>query len=246
MKKITLLLVLWLSVTSAYAQTITRTTKLDANSIVKDETGSTYPYAIWQKLLQTGSYAIKPNGTANTTTTEFLLYKLTEEEKATAKKKNAELSAKLPKPRTSDAFREGDKFRFDKMKDLAGIKYDFKKDTGKVVVFNFWFINCPPCKKEIPELNELVEKYKENKDIVFIAIALDDAYALKDFLKYTPFNYSIIPDGRFYAQKYGIKSYPTHVIVGKDGLIKFSTIGLARNTVYWVDKTIKEQTLINH
>lgn len=243
MKKITLLLVLWLGITTAYAQTITKTTKLDANSIVKDETGSIYPYAIWQKLLQTGEYSIKRNSAVNETTTEFLLYRLTEEEKAAAKKKNAELSAKLPKPRTSDVFKDGDKFRFDKMKDLAGVKYDFKKDTGKVVVFNFWFINCPPCKQEIPELNELVGKYKENKEVIFIAIALDDAYALKDFLKYSPFNYNVIPDGRFYSEKYGVKSYPTHVIVGKDGLIKFSTIGLARNTVYWVDKTIKEQLL---
>lgn len=240
MKKITLLLILVLCTTFIHAQNANKSIKLDANSVVKDEGGSVYPYLIWQKLMQTGEYSVKLKSKPGEEPIEFLLYRLTEEEKSANKKKNAERAATLPKPRISDVFKEGEKFRFDKMKDLNGTKYDFKNDTGKVVVFNFWFINCPPCKKEIPELNELVEKYKENKNVTFIAIALDDAYALKTFLKLSPFNYNVIPDGRFYSEKYGVKSYPTHVIVGKDGLIKFSTIGLASNTVYWVDKTISE------
>jgi len=239
MKKITLLLVLWLAIGLTYAQTTTtKSIKLDEKSIVKDADGSIYPYAIWQKLMQTGEYGIK--SIQGSESAEFLLYRLTEEEIALRKKKRAELVSTMPRPRASDNFREGEKFRFEKMKDIAGLKYDFKADTGKVVVFNFWFINCPPCKQEIPELNELVEKYKENKNIVFIAIALDDNYALKDFLKTRPFNYNIVGDGRYYAEKYGVRSYPTHVIVGKDGLVKFSTVGLATNTIHWVDKTIKE------
>ena len=243
MKKITLLILLCLIVNLFNAQGQSRSFKLDANSVVKDADGSTYPYVIWQKLLQTGEYAIKPGGDLKAEKVEFLIYRMTEEEKEAKKKRKLETAASMSKPRVSEAFREGDKFRFDKMKDLNGLKYDFKKDTGKVVVFNFWFINCPPCKQEIPELNELVAKYKENKDVVFIAIALDDEYALKNFLKLMPFNYNIVGDGRFYSDKHGVKSYPTHVVVGKDGLIKFSTIGLASNTVYWVEKTIKEQLL---
>lgn len=239
MKKLTLLLVLWLAIGFTHAQTTTtKSIKLDSKSIVKDAEGGIYPYGIWQKLVQTGAYGVKPVSGAESN--EFLLYRLTEEEIAARKKKRAELVSTMPRPRASDNFREGEKFRFEKMKDIDGVKFDFKADTGKVVVFNFWFINCPPCKQEIPELNELVEKYKQNKDVVFIAIALDDHYALKDFLRGMPFNYNIVGDGRYYAQKYGVKSFPTHVIVGKDGLIKFSTVGLASNTIHWVDKTIKE------
>ncbi|SOD14269.1 Thiol-disulfide isomerase or thioredoxin [Pedobacter xixiisoli] len=235
-------LLLCLGMNILLAQTVTtKSVKLDQNSIVRDEKGNIYPYAVWKKLTDNGDYGIRVNGNLSSDNPEFIVYALTEEQKATIKIKKEERAATLPKPRTSEVFKDGEKFRFDKMKDLNGVKYDFKKDTGKVVVFNFWFINCPPCKKEIPELNELVAKYKENKDIVFIAIALDDAYALTSFLKSIPFNYGIIPDGRFYADKHGVKAYPTHVVVGKDGLVKFSTIGLASNTVYWVEKTIKEQ-----
>lgn len=235
------MLLLWfcLTVSLTYAQTTsTKSLKLDDKSVVKDADGNIYPYLIWQKLVQTGQYNVK--SISGLDGNEFLLYKLAEEEIAARKKKRAELVSTMPRPRTSDNFREGEKFRFEKMKAIDGVKFDFKADTGKVVVFNFWFINCPPCKQEIPELNELVEKYKQNKDVVFIAIALDDNYALRDFLRAMPFNYNIVGDGRYYAQKYGVKSYPTHVIVGKDGLIKFSTVGLAANTIHWVDKTIQE------
>lgn len=242
MKKLMLSLLLCFTVSILLAQTNTnKTIRLDQNSVVKDEKGNAYPYAVWRKLTENGNYGIRVNGNVNSENAEFVVYEFTEEQKAANKAKKEERFATLPKPRTSEVFKDGEKFRFDKMKDLNGIKYDFKKDTGKVVVFNFWFINCPPCKKEIPELNDLVAKYKENKDIVFIAIALDDAYALSGFLKSMPFNYGVVPDGRFYTDKHGVKAYPTHVVVGKDGLVKFSTIGLASNTVYWVDKTIKEQ-----
>ena len=53
---------------------------------------------------------------------------------------------------------------------------------------NFWFINCPPCRAEIPELNKLVDSFKTNDKVVFIAVALDDKQSLETFLEQSPFN----------------------------------------------------------
>lgn len=223
-----------------FAQTATTrtTTKLDENTVVKDVSGTTLPYVIWKKLLQSGEYSVRP---VEKDSKEFVVYQMSAEEKARALERRKATAASMGKPRASDNFKEGDKFRGEKITDINGIKYDLKTAGDKIYVINFWFINCPPCKQEIPELNELVKQYKENKNVVFLAIALDDKYSLKQFLKTTPFDYNVVDDGRYYATKYGITSYPTHVIVGKDGLVKFSTVGLAANTVYWIEKTIKEQ-----
>ncbi len=68
--------------------------------------------------MQTGEYNVKPISGAEGT--EFLLYRLTEEEIAARKKKRAELVGTMPRPRASDNFREGEKFRFEKMKDIDG------------------------------------------------------------------------------------------------------------------------------
>lgn len=220
------------------AQTRVTTTKIDQKSIVKDESGILLPYAVWQKMVNDGGYSLKRPDPA---VAEYRLYKLTEEEILKNAERRKVLATTLPKPKQSTSFFEGTKFAGTKLTDMNGNKFDLRNPNGKIYVLNFWFVNCAPCKKEIPELNEMVAKYKDNKDVVFLAIALDSRSELRDFLKTIPFNYNIVDDGRYYADKYGVKSYPTHVIVGKDGFIKFSTLGLAPNTVYWIDKTIKEQ-----
>lgn len=220
---------------TAMAQTTTRMV-LDKNSVVRDSDGGIIPYDIWTKLMQTSQYEIRPGQNG-----EFSILQLSPEQAARNAERRKAAMVNMPKPRPSDAFKEGEKFKGDRFTSINKVKFDLKQDPGKVYVFNFWFINCPPCKKEIPELNELVKRYEANKDVVFIGVALDGAYDLKNFLKEMPFNYHIVPDGRYYSDKYGVKGYPTHLIVGKDGLIKFSTVGLATNTIHWVDKVIAEQ-----
>ncbi|HEY0669602.1 MAG TPA: TlpA disulfide reductase family protein, partial [Sphingobacteriaceae bacterium] len=146
----------------------------------------------------------------------------------------------MAKPQVSPYFETGKRLKDFSVRDLDGNKYKLKDLAGKVVVLNFWFINCAPCRMEIPDLNKVVTKYKNNTDVVFLGIALDDARSLEDFLKDTPFNYNIVSDGRYEASMYGVKSYPTHVILDRKSNIIFHTHGLAANTVHWIDKSIAE------
>ena len=102
---------------------------------------------------------------------------------------------------------------------LNGKKISSKEYKGKIIVLNFWFTGCGPCKQEIPDLNELVKMYK-NKDVVFLACALDDdKQLLKKYLKLNPFSYDIIPDARKIVEMYKVSAFPTHIIVNKDGII---------------------------
>lgn len=237
MKKILFLFSLFI-VFNVSAQTTTTTktkNKVDENTVVLDEDGNALHYKIWKALLQSGDYSLKrPSGT-----TAYKIYKLTTQEKGINEERKLANMANLPRPMLSKAFTDGEKFKQIKFMDINGQKFDLKIEN-KIYVINFWFINCPPCKQEIPELNDLVQKYADNKDVVFLAIALDEKYELKQFLKTIPFLYHIV-EGRYYAEKYEVKSFPTNVVVGKDGLVKFHTMGLASNTVYWINKTIQEQ-----
>lgn len=220
-----------------YGQTQTTNT-LDKNTIVKDADGTRLSYDNWRELMKTGDYNLRRTPGSS----EYLLYKLTDVEKAAlAEARKSMKTSSAYKPMPSPAFIEGTPFKGEKISDINGNKFDLRNNKDKIVVLNFWFINCAPCRQEIPELNELVKQYKDNKNVVFIAIALDQRSALKDFLRKTPFDYNIVDEGREYVDKYGVKAYPTHVVIGKDGLIKFSALGLGANTVSWVEKTIKEE-----
>jgi len=110
------------------------------------------------------------------------------------------------------------------IKDLNGNEHSLASLRGKVVVVNFWFISCPPCRMEIPGLNKLVKEFS-GKDVVFLALALDDKKDLKEFLKKTPFDYTIVPEASKVADMYGVQGYPTHVVINRQGMVAARLIG---------------------
>jgi peroxiredoxin len=119
--------------------------------------------------------------------------------------------------------------------DLKGNKVKISDFKGKVVVINFWFIACKPCTMEMPELNHVVTEFN-GKDVVFLGIALDEAKDLKKFLKAHAFDYRIFASGDQFANEMGVMSFPTHFVIGRDGILQFKTSGFSPTTI----PTLKE------
>lgn len=121
--------------------------------------------------------------------------------------------------------------------DLEGNTFSLDELKGKVIVINFWFVACKPCVEEIPELNELVEKY-EDKDVVFLGFALDNEKRLNSFLEKNPFKYHIFPESKELIGSYGVNSYPTHIVIDQSSAVVFKTSGLSPTTVKSIENTI--------
>jgi len=70
-----------------------------------------------------------------------------------------------------------------------------KELAGKVILFDFWSTNCPPCRAEIPHLNNLVAKYKE--DFVVLGILVEDRSleSIRDFAKEYAISYPVVDPG---------------------------------------------------
>lgn len=116
---------------------------------------------------------------------------------------------------------EGQAFPKFYFRDLNGIEYTSENTKGKIVLIKCWFIACPPCIEEFPRLNELVEKYKNRSDIVFISLAYDKKETLGAFLLKNPFHYVVIPDQKqFEFYDLDVKEYPTHFIIDGKGIIR--------------------------
>ncbi len=107
---------------------------------------------------------------------------------------------------------------------------------GKPVVINWWQTTCAPCIAEMPELNELVEKY-EGRDVEFLAIANNEIAELPPFLKKHPFTYDIAVANDEAVHIFG-RGYPRHVIVSGEGKVVLDLTGLSPSTVDQIDTVI--------
>jgi peroxiredoxin/tetratricopeptide (TPR) repeat protein len=107
---------------------------------------------------------------------------------------------------------------------LEGESLKLSDLKGKVVVLNFWFVGCAPCRVEMPGLNTLTDEFKD-EDVIFIAFALDGPDALKEFLKVKQFEYRIVPKSEKICAEYGVKIFPTHIIINKSGQVEFTLTG---------------------
>lgn len=107
---------------------------------------------------------------------------------------------------------------------IEGKRIDSKDLKGKIVVINIWATWCGMCIKEIPELNRLKEKYKNDSDIVFIAFSDEDLEKVKATLLRFPFNYTQIVDSESYTSKLKtrlVKTYPQNLILDKNLKVVF-------------------------
>lgn len=102
--------------------------------------------------------------------------------------------------------------------DVNGKVYTSANTKGKIVMFKCWFISCVACVAEMPALNDIVAKYKDRDDILFISLAMDSKRELQTFLAKRQFDYATIPNQTEYMKnQLHVAAYPTHFIINKKG-----------------------------
>jgi len=111
---------------------------------------------------------------------------------------------------------------------IDGSVKSFSDYKGKLLVINFWYINCGPCIVEMPYLNDLVDKYK-NEDIQFLALSFDTIPDIKSFLNRTEFKYEHGSISRSMMYDFTPVA-PGHFIVDAEGVIRDIIVGAPRKT----------------
>lgn len=139
-----------------------------------------------------------------------------------------ELQSKLMGAPAETAFEKGAVLTTFDLENMDGQKVNLESLKGKVVLINFWFINCPPCRMEIPDLNELKVEYAD-KNVEFLAITFDPKNQVSEFLQKIPFDFEILPNARRIIETYGIQGFPTSVVINKEGKVVNSKMGGSMN-----------------
>ena len=103
---------------------------------------------------------------------------------------------------------------------LDGERINLSDLKGKIVVLNFWFIECAPCIAEMPALNKLAEEYQDS-EVVFVAFGRNDRESLIKFGKKHKFKYKVVVSDFNFAKKYCIVSgWPTNMVLDKNGVLR--------------------------
>jgi thiol-disulfide isomerase/thioredoxin len=102
---------------------------------------------------------------------------------------------------------------------------------GKVVLLDFWGTWCPPCRASVPILRELNKKYS-GKPFQLVGISSDDDEDVwKTFIQAQHMDWSeYIDSSEQVLEAFKIESFPTYVVLDKDGVIRFRQSGLGDET----------------
>ena len=114
--------------------------------------------------------------------------------------------------------------------DQYGNSHTLSDYKGKTVFLNFWATWCPPCKREMPEIQALYERYGENEgDLIVLGVAnpkteehpgnSDETQdVVEKFLKDNGYTFPVVMDltGDTFSQ-YMISAFPTTFMIDKDG-----------------------------
>jgi peroxiredoxin len=115
---------------------------------------------------------------------------------------------------------------------MDGKTYNLSQLQGKIVVLTFWSTKCGICHSEIPKLNQVVERYK-GKDVIFLALTMENEAKVEPYLKKNPFNYTILTNGFGVVLKYANMTkdgsinmgFPSYFLINKQGAIQLRAEG---------------------
>jgi peroxiredoxin len=137
------------------------------------------------------------------------------------------------------------------LKSLDGKNVKLSDLKGKIVVLDFWATWCGPCKASFPALQKMHDKYKDNPNIVFLAISTlenekGDALIAKinEFIEKNNYTFTILLDEDV-NRKYGVQGIPAKFIIDRYGKIQFQHVGFEGEPKMMNDMNAQIQILLN-
>lgn len=144
---------------------------------------------------------------------------------------NPEIAKRLDEVKTNETAPDFSLLNMDgKTVNLSDLK-------GKIVILDFWATWCGPCRASFPAMQQLVDNYKSNPDIVFLFIDTFEGNTggttvdkmipgAKKVMEEKNFSFNVLFDaGDGVAAKYKVKSIPTKFVIDKNGIMRYRAVG---------------------
>lgn len=125
------------------------------------------------------------------------------------------------------------------LKNMEGKEVSLAALKGKVVILDFWATWCGPCKSSFPAMQKAANKYKNNKNVIFLFIntwesSKNPLPQVKKFIEEHNYDFNVLFDLKDLVSKkceviesYGAKGIPAKYIIDKEGNIRFKLVGFS-------------------
>lgn len=134
------------------------------------------------------------------------------------------------------------------VKNLDGEDVSLNDYRGKTVILDFWATWCGPCISSFPGMQNAVNKYKENEDVVFLFVDTFEngptrEESVQNFIDNNDYTFHVLIDpfskdtsSYEIASAYNVTGIPTKVIIDKEGKMRFKDVGFSGSTDKLVGK----------
>jgi thiol-disulfide isomerase/thioredoxin len=138
----------------------------------------------------------------------------------------ATTSAPAPSPARTELLPEGAEAPDWSLSTPDGTAITLKSLRGKVVVLDFWAVWCVPCKKAMPGIQKLHEKFKDKPVVVYGIDTWEKGNNdPAGYMKKSGFTYGLLLKGETIAPAYGIQGIPVFYVIGTDGKVVYAAAG---------------------
>jgi peroxiredoxin len=134
-----------------------------------------------------------------------------------------QFAAAMTKLEADDAKRQTADFT---LNDLHGTTWHLHDLRGKVVLVNFWATWCPPCRKEMPDLDALYNKFKD-QGFVVLAISDEEAAKVSPFISERKVSYPVLLDpGHKVSEAFIVNGIPKSFVYDRSGKMVAQSIDM--------------------
>ncbi len=136
------------------------------------------------------------------------------------------------------------------LKNMLGETITLSQLKNKVVVLDFWATWCGPCKASFPAMQQLVNKYKDDKDIVFLFIDTwenntnqKDQEAVAKYMADNKYSFNVLFDikNKLFAD-YKIEGIPKKFVLDKNGNLLYT--GRESGSIFTTEHLVEDMTAI--
>ena len=111
--------------------------------------------------------------------------------------------------------------------DLSGKSWTLRDLKGKVVLVNFWATWCPPCQKEMPDLEALYTRFKDQGFVVLAISEDDETEKVGPFISERKISFPVLLDpGQKVNNLFAVAGIPKSFVYNRDGKLVAQSIDM--------------------